>query len=717
MGKGSSGSSQNTVTSNTQPPQQFEDALTSALGTAQAVGQTPYSNYPGQLQAPFAPQQQEAFGLVGSTPGISAPYINAAAQDINAATTPIWNNVQQYSPQSIQSYYNPYVQNVVQATQAQFNNQNAQQQNQLAGNAASQGALGGSREGVAQGVLAGQQQLAQAPVIAGLENTGFGQAQQEFNQQQGAQIGANEANAWLNSQAGFGMANLGNQALNSTLTSANALAGAGATQQAQAQQGLNIPYEQWIAQQSYPFQTAGWESGLTGQLSNAAGGTASTTSPGPDPFSQIAGLGLGATGVVGATGGFGSNGWLTGLLNGGAGSGAAATAAGIGGLGGVSNIAALGAGTADAVSSFSAADLAGLGFNAFGIPAPARGGAISAYLKKAQRAAGGSVPKAPSNTGPVNVTLQPSTKGQGFGVPTMQVDRDKLYSFSGGFGNPGSAASVNNYLNNTAATANPIPAAAPAAAPVAAAPVVSPTNPFNVPPGSIGIPGIDPSAGALDFGQLAGSPGGGGKRGGRAGGFADGGDVGDFSITNVPAMDEDDDPYRHAPSPAGDPNQPIDPYRAMPSQAGFGLADTGGLGRGPPAPPPPARDTGEPMTGGSVSRETRSGLGSSAAGSIRDVPRGANPWLSVADAGFAMAAGKSPHALENIGAGLQHGVESYMTHDQAAQALAARVDEARARLADTQSYRQGSLDVRNRVQDVKLDDCRPDSQVSGDGLG
>lgn len=400
-----SGGGGTTTTQNNQPPQQFLDAYGQVMNQATGVAATPYQNYPGQLQAGFSPMQQQGFDVIGSAPGVQAPYLNAAAQDFSSANAPLapsmqpyidqaqqgYQNVQntnlqssltpfqqqaqqgfaagsqqltptQYSGSAVQQYESPYTQSVVNATQNRFNNQNAQQANQLQGNAASAGALGGDRAGVAQAVLAGQQQSAQAPVIAGLENTGFQTAQNEFNtqqqtnlsaqaqsqalQQQAAQgyaglgsqsltaaqqqaalqaqaaqgfgqlgqteLGAAQAQGWLGAQTGAGLAGLGNQALAGTISSGNALLGAGAQQQQQAQTGLNIPYQQWQAQLAYPYQSTGWLANIAEGLGGSSGGTGSTTVPGPSVGSQIAGGALGTTGVLGATGAFGSTGWLTG---------------------------------------------------------------------------------------------------------------------------------------------------------------------------------------------------------------------------------------------------------------------------------------------------------------------------------------------------------------------------------------------------------------------
>lgn len=396
-----------TSVSNNSPPPQYLAAYTDVLGKAQGAAAAPYTPYPGNLQAGFSPLQNQGFDTIGSASGVEAPYLNAAATGFANATNPLAPAMQpdadraagaltseqqtasdipgsvspytdravqgfgagsqaltpdQYSGQAISSFYNPYNSAVVDATQQQFNEQNRQAATAMSGNAASHGALGGDRLGVAQAQLAGQQQMSQAPVIAGLKNQGFAQAQQEFNTQQstdlsaqaqsralaqqgaqgflaagnqnltaqqaamqgqnnvatgfaglgGQQLSAAQAQGWLSAQSAAGFAGLGNQALSGTLQTGNAQLGAGAQQQAQAQQSLNIPYQQFLAQQSYPFQTTGWLSNIAQGLGSASGGTSSTTTPGPSAASQIGGLAIAGTGLVGATGGFGSNGWLTG---------------------------------------------------------------------------------------------------------------------------------------------------------------------------------------------------------------------------------------------------------------------------------------------------------------------------------------------------------------------------------------------------------------------
>ena len=239
-------------TQTTSPNPAAMAAYTNILGQAQNVASTPYQPYTGQLTAPLNDiQNQGLAGLWNSTGATSPfvqsaqsqqgtgfnttsgglPYLQAGAGIANSALpyyqkgASFINNAGQYQdlasglaqraagPLQFQQYESPYTQQVVNATQAQFNNQNAQSANNLLGSAIKSGnAFGGDRAGVAQAALAGQEQTAQAPVIAGLENQGFQNALQAAENQAGQQNTAAGTIAGLGSQninAGSAYGNLG----------------------------------------------------------------------------------------------------------------------------------------------------------------------------------------------------------------------------------------------------------------------------------------------------------------------------------------------------------------------------------------------------------------------------------------------------------------------------------------------------------------------------
>src|SRR5262249_1973820 len=159
----------------------------------------------GNLIAGFTPAQMQAFNSVNQNQGAYAPYLNAASQYTAASTAPLMNGVPQFNGQTVAGFESPYNQDVINATLGTINEQNAQQQNQLRGNAISAGALGGDRAGIAAAALAGQQDLAKNQTIAGLNNQNYAQALAELNNQQQLNLGANTAQAQLASQAGYQM--------------------------------------------------------------------------------------------------------------------------------------------------------------------------------------------------------------------------------------------------------------------------------------------------------------------------------------------------------------------------------------------------------------------------------------------------------------------------------------------------------------------------------
>lgn len=321
-GKGGGGSSGGTTTqtSTVTPNPTALAAYQQALSMANTASSAPLQQYTGQQVAGFTPDQLQAFQTVAGTNGAASPYLNTAESDIQGSTAPLWNGVQQFSPSAVQQYESPYTQNVLDTTMAAENNQDAQQQAGVQGNAISSGAWGGDRSAVAQALTAGQQAIANNATNAGIENTGYTNAEGEFNNQQSAQLGANEANAYLGAQAGLGNINLAQNSVALPLETATAQNATGTEEQSLNQANLNVPYEEYLQQQAYPFQTAQYYADIAEGVAPGLGSTStgSTTAPAPSTASQIGGGLLGGTALLGGSGAFGgsngSSGWLSGML-------------------------------------------------------------------------------------------------------------------------------------------------------------------------------------------------------------------------------------------------------------------------------------------------------------------------------------------------------------------------------------------------------------------
>lgn len=269
---GSKGS--NTTTTQTAANPAAMQSYYDLLNRASGVAATPYQAYQGDLTAPINAQQTTGINNINSNAGFAQPYIQQAAGYANNAAQPL-------SASQIQQYQSPYTQSVVDATSNWFNNQNQQQQQNVLGNAASQGALGGDRVGVAQANLAAQQTASQAPVIAGLYNQGYQQAVGVAQQQQ-----QNQANA------AYSLGNLGVSGQNAALSGANAQVGAGSLEQQNQQQQLNALYQQYQIAQAFPYQQTQWLAGVDTGVGSQLGGNSSTTAPAPNQTAQYLGAGL-----------------------------------------------------------------------------------------------------------------------------------------------------------------------------------------------------------------------------------------------------------------------------------------------------------------------------------------------------------------------------------------------------------------------------------------
>lgn len=274
------GKTQSTTSSQNYTPaalQQLQDIYSKASSAAS----TPYTPYSGQITAGLTDTQKSGIANVNAAAHSAQPYYDTAAGYAKTGASAI-------DPSQINRYLNPYTQSVINSTQANFNESNGQQQQQVVGNAALKGALGGDRVGVAQAELARQQKLAQDPVIAGLNQQNYTQALQAAQADRGAaQNGASQ------------FAGLGTGSQNAALQGAGAQLTAGGAEQAANQAGLNAQYQQFLNQQAFPYQQAQFLAGIGLPVAGAMGGTTqgTQTSPGPNPWAQAAGLGLSAAGL------------------------------------------------------------------------------------------------------------------------------------------------------------------------------------------------------------------------------------------------------------------------------------------------------------------------------------------------------------------------------------------------------------------------------------
>ena len=313
-------SSQPSQTSTVSIPEYAQPYMEDVLGRAEALTTAPYQIYGGERFAgPTYGQQAaraEATGL--QTPGqfdVGTGLVGAGG--LNALSASFDPNVQQYQMSGPQTfgveqatqYMSPFMQNVVDIQKRKAIED--AQRTQLGANlgSARAGSYGGARQLLAQtqreGALGSQLGDIQA---TGLQSA-FEQAQQQFERDRSAQMGAQQQNlnALLETQklredlklrgaqtaigAGEGLAKIGATEQSADLERLKFQEAMGQLSQADQQRLLDLQYQDFMAQQQAPYTQLGFMSDVlrgSGSLAKNVG----VYDASANPLQQIVGPGL-----------------------------------------------------------------------------------------------------------------------------------------------------------------------------------------------------------------------------------------------------------------------------------------------------------------------------------------------------------------------------------------------------------------------------------------
>ena len=308
-GKGGGGGgapppAQQTVTQ-TSIPEYAAPYVQTMLGKSEAltdINQNPYQAYGGQRIAPFNTTQQQAFnnitnqqvaGQVGAGSAMAGAAglgsLGAGADYRNMAT----------DPNATAAYMSPYMQNVVDVQKNEAF-RDAQMRN-IGSNlgAARQGTYGGARQllGEQERNRNLQQQMANIQATGSQNAFQAAQQAQQFGTTAGLQ-GYNQAMQGANTLGQLGSTQFGQQqAINQGIQNV------GNIQQAQAQQGLDLGYQDFLKQRNYPYQQLAFMSDMTRGIPLSQSAQQIYTAP-PSQISQLGGLGMSALGIYGMSGGF-----------------------------------------------------------------------------------------------------------------------------------------------------------------------------------------------------------------------------------------------------------------------------------------------------------------------------------------------------------------------------------------------------------------------------
>lgn len=255
-------------------PSWVTQPLQSMASTITSLGSVPATSY----VAPQTALQTQANTQGAATLGGTDPNFDKAAGMFSGNSS--------LSPSSIQSYLNPYTNDVVNSTNKLFDQYGDQQRMALEAQGAASGAFGGSRFGVAQGMLGGQLALDRGNLDANLLSHGYDTATQTA-------LG----NAQLGQNAATGLSNIATSKTASNIANLEELSQLGGAQQATAQAQATAPIA--LAQamdQLYAGDQFGLFNGSTGTMTGSGNSTSNTTQTTNDPLKELSGIfgGLGS---------------------------------------------------------------------------------------------------------------------------------------------------------------------------------------------------------------------------------------------------------------------------------------------------------------------------------------------------------------------------------------------------------------------------------------
>lgn len=298
-GGGGGGAPTSQSVSQTTIPDYARPYVETALGKAQALSETPYQPYAGQRVAGFTPMQAQAFqqaagqqvaGQLGQATGL-AGQIGAAGLGAGQAYGQMAT-----SPQSMQAYMSPYMQNVVDYQRSEAMRDYAKQLPALQAQAVGQGAFGGNRLALQQAEM--NRNLNKQ--LQGIEALGAQDAFKQAQQAQQFQAGLGMQGLGLAGQAASTLGALGQTQFGQETAITDAIARAGALQQAQRQRELEVPYQDYLSQLNYPYKQLGFMSDMFRGLPLSQTSQMMYQAP-PSMLSQVAGAGATGLGLYGLT--------------------------------------------------------------------------------------------------------------------------------------------------------------------------------------------------------------------------------------------------------------------------------------------------------------------------------------------------------------------------------------------------------------------------------
>jgi hypothetical protein len=286
----------------------IEDYATQAKATYSAPINT--DTFTGrQFVAGQDPMQTQAAALATQGVGSYSPYLQAAQTAQGQGAGALGQSAQTIGglgaltgPQAYQPFMSPYQQQVIDATLSEYDKSRLGGQQQIRDQAVASGNFGGGREGAMMGQYNADSLVNRGALQSQMLQQGFGQAQQQAQQNFGNQNQIANAQQGLAGAYGnqmnqqFGLSDFGRQGMGQDI---NALGSLGSINQAYNQAQLTADQQQAQTGAYEPYgRLSQYGNALTGLAGGVAGGQYQDEGP-SDPYASAL---AGATGVAGLFG-------------------------------------------------------------------------------------------------------------------------------------------------------------------------------------------------------------------------------------------------------------------------------------------------------------------------------------------------------------------------------------------------------------------------------
>jgi hypothetical protein len=286
-------------------PEYARPYVESMLGKSAAltdINANPYQTYGGQRLQGFTPMQEQAFQNYATqqvAPELGAGSNIAAFSGLGSMMAGGDYMRMATDPRSMQSFMSPYMQNVVDLQKQEATRDYQKGLGGINARATAAGAFGGSRQAIERAEAGRNLGTTLANIQATGTQNAFDKAQQA--QQFGSTLGLQGLGQGI--QAGSTLGQLGQTRYGQQMGISDAISRAGAVQQAQGQQGLDLAYQDFIQQKNYPYQQMGFMSDMVRGLPLSQA-SQQMYSPPPNAMAQLGSLGTTALGIYGMSGGF-----------------------------------------------------------------------------------------------------------------------------------------------------------------------------------------------------------------------------------------------------------------------------------------------------------------------------------------------------------------------------------------------------------------------------